>query len=82
MGNLPYGVDDAALTALFAPYGAVESARVACDPKTGRSRGFGFVEMGEGDALKARGALDGAQLQGRKIFVDEARVTKSASPRS
>lgn len=80
VGNLPYSLDDAGLVALFAAYGPVESARVVRNPATGASKGFGFVEMSDGDALKARGALDGSQFQGRKIFVDEARGKKGAAP--
>ncbi len=79
VGNLPYTVDDAALNALLAPYGTVESARVVADRDSGRSKGYGFAEMSEGDALKAMAALNGSQYGGRTIHVNEARSKGPAS---
>jgi RNA recognition motif-containing protein len=74
VGNLPYQMTDAELNELFAAYGAVESAQVIVDRETGRSKGFGFVQMtnpGEADAATA--ALNGQQYQGRPLTVNEAR---------
>lgn len=80
VGNLPYTADDGALQALFSTHGNVESARVIVDRETGRSKGFGFVEMGSDDeALKAVEALDGADMQGRAIRVAEARPQEPRS---
>ncbi len=72
VGNLPYNTNDADLRSLFEKHGRVESANVISDRETGRSRGFGFVEM-EGDAADtARNALDGQDFGGRKLRVSEA----------
>src|SRR3974377_2407454 len=65
VGNLSYGVNDAALRALFEPHGAVESATVVADRESGRSKGFGFVEMSDADAQKAIQALNGSPHQRR-----------------
>lgn len=77
VGNLPYSVNDSSLRALFEPYGSVESARVISDRDTGSSKGFGFVEMGDGDAQKAMGALNGREVDGRAIRVNEAKPQES-----
>lgn len=74
VGNLPYSVDDSQLARMFDPYGPVASARVVVDRETGRSKGFGFVEMGDVEAKGAITALNSSQLEGRTIFVNEARV--------
>jgi RNA recognition motif-containing protein len=58
---------------MFAPHGAVESAEVVTDRDTGRSRGFGFVEMGDEDARRAIEELDGSDIGGRRLTVNEAR---------
>ena len=72
--NLAWRVTDAELLAYFEPYGNVTSARVVLDRDTGRSRGFGFVEMPDsGEAERAIRSLNGATLDGRVIAVDEAR---------
>ncbi|MGB0723056.1 MAG: RNA recognition motif domain-containing protein [Gammaproteobacteria bacterium] len=74
VGNLPYSVDSDALRDLFAAYGAVDRATVIMDRETNRSKGFGFVEMGnkeEGDA--AISALNQSDCDGRKLKVNEAR---------
>ena len=72
VGNLPYSTNDADLRSLFEKHGRVESANVISDRETGRSRGFGFVEM-EGEAADAaRNALDGQDFGGRKLRVSEA----------
>lgn len=73
VGNLSYGVNDSSLRALFEPHGAVESATVVADRESGRSKGFGFVEMSDADAQKAIQALNGSQHDGRTIRVNEAR---------
>jgi RNA recognition motif-containing protein len=74
VGNLSYSTDDASLQAHFAAAGNVASARVLTDRETGRSRGFGFVEMAtEEDAQKAIQSLNGIELDGRALTVNEAR---------
>lgn len=73
VGNLPYSADDGALQALFSSHGNVESARVIVDRETGRSKGFGFVEMSTDEEAQKAMALDGADMQGRAIRVTEAR---------
>lgn len=74
VGNLPYSTTDAELTELFAPHGNVRRASVIIDRETGRSRGFGFVEMedpAQGNA--AIQALNGQDMAGRKLIVNEAK---------
>ena len=72
VGNLPYTTTSDDLRSWFAEHGTVNRAQVATDRDTGRSRGFGFVEMSEGgDAAIA--ALDGAQVEGRTLKVNEAK---------
>lgn len=74
VGNLAYGTTDDDLRAAFAPFGAITSARVVLDKETGRSRGFGFVEMpSQSEALTAIEALNQTQLQGRQLRINEAR---------
>ena len=74
VGNLPYSVDDQALSHNFSSYGAVQSAKVMTDRDTGRSKGFGFVEMGnDAEAQAAIQGLNGMQVQGRAITVNVAR---------
>lgn len=74
VGNLSYGVDDAMLAEAFRAHGTVTSAGVVMDRETGRSKGFGFVEMAtEQDARAAIESLDGVELDGRPIRVDAAR---------
>jgi RNA recognition motif-containing protein len=78
VGGLPYSVTDGKLEEVFAAHGAVESARVISDKFTGQSRGFGFVEMGSGqEAQKAIDALNGTQLDGRTLVVNEAKPMAS-----
>lgn len=72
VGNLSYATDQAGLTALFSPFGDVISANVVSDRETGRSRGFGFVEMEAAPAKAAISSLDGAEHEGRRIRVNEA----------
>src|SRR5262249_32188088 len=74
VGNLSFHTTSADLEALFATVGTCESASVVTDRETGRSRGFGFVEMGSNDeAQKAIAALNGRDVQGRQLNVSEAR---------
>src|SRR5476649_103136 len=74
VGNLTYGVTDTDLEAMFAPHGTVQSAQVIMDRDTGRSKGFGFVEMGSSsEAQAAITALNGKEVEGRKLTVNEAR---------
>ena len=74
VGNLSYSVDSSELEALFASHGTVDSARVISDRMTGRSKGFGFVEMADdGEAEAAIAALNGQEHSGRSLKVNEAR---------
>ena len=74
VGNLPYAVDESRLRELFGAFGAPLSATIVMDRATGRSKGYGFVEMSGEDALKAIAALNQSQLEGRTIWVNEARA--------
>lgn len=74
VGNLAYGVTNADLENMFTPHGAVQSAQVIMDRDTGRSKGFGFVEMGNSsEAEAAITALNGKESDGRALTVNEAR---------
>src|SRR3954447_279449 len=74
VGNLTYGVTDSALQAMFEAHGTVQSAQVIMDRDTGRSKGFGFVEMGsDQEAQAAIQALNGQMVGGRALTVNEAR---------
>lgn len=74
VGNFSFSTTEADLQALFAPYGNIESVAVVTDRQTGRSRGFGFVEMSDrGEAEKAIEALNGKDFGGRTLNVNEAR---------
>ena len=74
VGNLSYSVDSHQLNECFAAHGTVESAQVVTDRETGRSKGFGFVEMASvEEAQAAIEALDGTDLDGRALRVNEAR---------
>jgi RNA recognition motif-containing protein len=80
VGNLSYAVDSGSLQDLFSQYGNVESANVITDRETGRSKGFGFVEMGSDDeANEAINKLNGQEMSGRQINVSEA---KPQAPRT
>jgi RNA recognition motif-containing protein len=75
VGNLAHGVTEAELTTLFEAHGKVRLAQIIVDRDTGQSRGFAFVEMGtEEEAHAATQALDGRELNGRKLTVNEARA--------
>ena len=74
VGNLAFTTTDQGLRQLFEPYGTVETARIMTDRETGRSRGFGFVEMPDSHAARsAIDALNGTQFAGRALTVNEAR---------
>ena len=81
MGNLPFTTTNDELAALFGRVGVVTSAQVITDRETGRSRGFGFVEMSDDDARKAIDELTGADLGGRSITVNEARPRQPRNDR-
>lgn len=72
VGNLPWSVTDSELESYFAGLGEVLSARVITDRDTGRSRGFGFVEMDDAGATKAIAELNGKDMGGRPLRVNEA----------
>jgi RNA recognition motif-containing protein len=81
VGNLPFQTTSDELSALFGRVGAVTSAQVITDRETGRSRGFGFVEMSDEDGRKAIDELTGADMGGRAITVNEARPRAPRPPR-
>ena len=73
VGNLSFQTTESDLETLFAEAGAIESVRIITDRDTGRSRGFGFVEMSEEDAEKAISQFNGTELDGRALTINEAR---------
>jgi RNA recognition motif-containing protein len=80
VGGLPYAATEAQLTTLFAAHGTVESAHVIADKFTGRSRGFAFVEMATPEEAQAAiTALNGSQMDGRSLTVNEAKPQESRS---
>jgi cold-inducible RNA-binding protein len=80
VGNLPYSTTDAELESLFASHGTVTSARVIMDRETGRSRGFGFVEMANDDEARAAiAALNGDDSLGRALTVNEAKPKEAGA---
>lgn len=82
VGNLSYSVADSELHDLFAAYGKVDSARVITDRETGRSKGFGFVEMADdAEAQAAIDALNGKENNGRTLTVNEAKPREPRGPR-
>lgn len=72
VGNLPWDVDDQKLEDMFTQYGDVQSSKVITDRETGRSRGFGFIEMDEDAANDAISGLNGKDVGGRDLRVNEA----------
>lgn len=78
VGSLPWSVDDAQLEQVFAPHGKVQSARVIMDRDTGRSRGFGFVEIEVENLAAVIDATNGLQINGRAIRVDQAEEKRSS----
>ena len=82
VGNLSYSVTEERLQQHFAQHGSVVSARIITDKFTGRSKGFGFVEMGsDEEAERAISALNGTDFEGRNIVVSEARPQAPRAPR-
>ena len=74
VGNLTYGVTDSTLLQMFEPHGTVQSAQIIMDRDTGRSKGFGFVEMGSDQEDQAAiAALNGKEVDGRSLTVNEAK---------
>jgi hypothetical protein len=83
VGNLPYSVRDSDLEQAFGQFGAVTSAKVMMERETGRSKGFGFVEMGsDAEAQAAINGMNGQPLGGRSVVVNEARPMEARPPRS
>ncbi|MBN9405708.1 MAG: RNA-binding protein [Burkholderiales bacterium] len=83
VGNLPYSVRDQDLEQAFSQFGAVSSAKVMMERDTGRSKGFGFVEMGsDAEAQAAIDGMNGQSLGGRNVVVNEARPMEPRPPRS
>ena len=83
VGNLSYATRDENLQQQFASFGAVVSAKVMMDRDSGRSKGFGFVEMGSGaEAQEAIRQLNGRSVDGRNLVVNEARPMESRPPRT
>jgi len=83
VGNLPYTVRDEDLQQSFGQFGVVTSAKVMMDRDTGRSKGFGFVEMGsDPDAQAAINGMNGQSLGGRSVVVNEARPMEARPPRT
>ena len=80
VGNLPYSIDENNLSEKFSAHGTVESAKVITDRNTGRSKGFGFVEMStDSEAQAAIEALNGTDYDGRPVTVNEAKPMKPRS---
>ena len=78
VGNLPFSAQESALSQLFSQHGEVTAAKIVMDRNTGRSKGFGFVEMpDDAGADAAIAALNGYEYEGRKIYVEEARPQAS-----
>ncbi len=83
VGNLPYTVRDEDLQQAFSAYGSVNSAKVMMERETGRSKGFGFVEMGsDAEAQSAIEGMNGQSLGGRSLVVNEARPMEARPPRT
>lgn len=83
VGNLAYSVRDNDLEQAFGEFGSIVSAKVMMERDTGRSKGFGFVEMGsDAEALAAIEAMNGHSLQGRALTVNEARPMEARPPRT
>ena len=83
VGNLSYGKTDSDLRTMFEEFGSVQSAQVIMDRESGRSKGFGFVEMGsDQEAQAAINALNGKDMDGRALTVNEARPREDRGGRS
>ena len=81
VGNLPWSATETDVRDIFEQYGTVHSAKVITDRETGRSRGFGFVEMDDNEAQAAIEAADGQEMGGRPLKVNEARPRAPRPPR-
>ena len=82
VGNISFQLSESDLESAFAEHGAVDSARIISDRATGRSKGFGFVEMADqAEGEKAIQALNGKELEGRELKVNEARPREDRSRR-
>ncbi len=81
VGNLPWSVSDSDLQAKFSEFGNVVSARVVMDKFSGKSRGFGFVDMDDADADKAIAAMTGYKWGDRELTVNEAKPKSEGGPR-
>jgi RNA recognition motif-containing protein len=79
VGNLSFNTDETQIEQLFAPLGAVESVKLIRDHATGRSRGFGFVEMADDQGRAACEALDQREFEGRRLTVNEAKPQERRS---
>ncbi len=83
VGNLPFSATEEGLMDAFSSFGKVDSVKIITDRDTGRSKGFGFVEMGDdNEAEKAIGSMNGADFGGRTLTVNEARPMAPREPRS
>lgn len=82
VGNLPNNMTEDELTSEFKEYGEIQSLKIITDRETGRSRGFGFIEMAESAGRKAIQELNDTEMQGRKITVNEALEKKQNSRRN
>jgi cold-inducible RNA-binding protein len=82
VGNLPYSVGDDELKELFSAAGEVLSAAIITDKFSGRSKGFGFVEMSDEDSAKAMDMFNEKEHEGRKMIVNEARPLEERPPRN
>lgn len=80
VGNLPYSVTEEKLQQMFQRFGEVQSVKLITDRETGRSRGFGFVEMGNAEADAAIKALNNSDLEGKKLKVNQSNPQKSSRP--
>ncbi len=80
VGGLPYSITEERLEEIFSAHGTVESAKIITDQMTGRSRGFGFVEMSsQSEAEEATKSLNGTDLEGRSLTVNEAKPKQERS---
>jgi len=81
VGNLPWSTTDGDLSTMFSEFGTVISARVVTDKFSGKSRGFGFVDMENADADKAIAGMTGKQMGGRELTINEAKPKTEGGPR-
>ena len=78
VGNLPWSLTEDELAEVFSTVGRVEEARIIVDRETGRSRGFGFVQLAESNLIEIVSQMQGYELRGRKLIVNEARARPQA----